>query len=179
MTLYDLTVTNRAGEQVSMADFKGKVLLIVNTATGCGFTPQYKGLEELYQKYHEKGFEVLDFPCDQFGHQAPGDDQEIHEFCTARYHTTFDRFKKIEVNGPNEIPLFKYLKSQKGFEGFKGIKGAVMKAVAAANDPNYKNNPDIKWNFTKFLVDRDGNVVERFESTVEPEKIDSSVAKLI
>ena len=162
-----------------MADFKGKVLLIVNTATGCGFTPQYKGLEELYQKYHEKGFEVLDFPCDQFGHQAPGDDQEIHEFCTARYHTTFDRFKKIEVNGPNEIPLFKYLKSQKGFEGFKGIKGAVMKAVAAANDPNYKNNPDIKWNFTKFLVDRDGNVVERFESTVEPEKIDSSVAKLI
>lgn len=179
MTLYDLTVTNRAGEQVSMADFKGKVLLIVNTATGCGFTPQYKGLEELYQKYHEKGFEVLDFPCDQFGHQAPGDDQEIHEFCTARYHTTFDRFKKIEVNGPNEIPLFKYLKSQKGFEGFKGIKGAVMKAVAAANDPDYKNNPDIKWNFTKFLVDRDGNVVERFESTVEPEKIDSSVAKLI
>ena len=179
MTLYDLTVTNRAGEQVSMADFKGKVLLIVNTATGCGFTPQYKGLEELYQKYHEKGFEVLDFPCDQFGHQAPGDDQEIHEFCTARYHTTFDRFKKIEVNGPNEIPLFTYLKSQKGFEGFKGIKGAVMKAVAAANDPNYKNNPDIKWNFTKFLVDRDGNVVERFESTVEPEKIDSSVAKLL
>ncbi len=179
MTLYDLTVTNRAGEQVSMADFKGKVLLIVNTATGCGFTPQYKGLEELYQKYHEKGFEVLDFPCDQFGHQAPGDDQEIHEFCTARYHTTFDRFKKIEVNGPNEIPLFKYLKSQKGFEGFKGIKGAVMKAVAAAKDPDYKNNPDIKWNFTKFLVDRDGNVVERFESTVEPEKIDSSVAKLL
>lgn len=179
MTLYDLTVTNRAGEQVSMADFKGKVLLIVNTATGCGFTPQYKGLEELYQKYHEKGFEVLDFPCDQFGHQAPGDDQEIHEFCTARYHTTFDRFKKIEVNGPNEIPLFKYLKSQKGFEGFKGIKGAVMKAVAAAKDPDYKNNPDIKWNFTKFLVDRDGNVVERFESTVEPEKIDSSIAKLL
>ncbi len=179
MTLYDLTVTNRAGEQVSMADFKGKVLLIVNTATGCGFTPQYKGLEELYQKYHEKGFEVLDFPCDQFGHQAPGDDQEIHEFCTARYKTTFDRFKKIEVNGPNEIPLFTYLKSQKGFEGFKGLKGAVMKAVAAANDPDYKNNPDIKWNFTKFLVDRDGNVVERFESTVEPEKIDSSIAKLL
>lgn len=179
MTLYDLTVTNRAGEQVSMADFKGKVLLIVNTATGCGFTPQYKGLEELYQKYHEKGFEVLDFPCDQFGHQAPGDDQEIHEFCTARYKTTFDRFKKIEVNGPNEIPLFTYLKSQKGFEGFKGIKGAVMKAVAAANDPDYKNNSDIKWNFTKFLVDRDGNVVERFESTVEPEKIDSSIAKLL
>ena len=179
MTLYDLTVTTRAGEQVSMADFKGKVLLIVNTATGCGFTPQYKGLEELYQKYHEKGFEVLDFPCDQFGHQAPGDDQEIHEFCTARYKTTFDRFKKIEVNGPNEIPLFTYLKSQKGFEGFKGLKGAVMKAVAAANDPDYKNNPDIKWNFTKFLVDRDGNVVERFESTVEPEKIDSSIAKLL
>ena len=179
MSIYDLNVTKRDGSQVSMADYKGKVLLIVNTATGCGFTPQYKGLEELYQKYHDKGLEILDFPCDQFGHQAPGEDDEIHEFCTMKYHTTFDQFKKIEVNGANQTELYAFLKSQKGFEGFSGLKGAVMKAVAAAQDPDYKNNPDIKWNFTKFLVDKEGNVTERFESTVEPEKIDAKIASLL
>ncbi len=179
MSIYDFKVTKRDGTEVSMSEFKGKVLLIVNTATGCGFTPQYKGLEELYQKYHEKGFEILDFPCDQFGHQAPGEDEEIHEFCTMKYHTTFDQFKKIEVNGQNQTELFAFLKAQKGFEGFTGLKGAVMKAVAAKMDPDYKNNPDIKWNFTKFLVDRDGNVKERFESTVEPAKIDEKVAELL
>ena len=179
MSIYDFKVTKRDGTEVSMSEFKGKVLLIVNTATGCGFTPQYKGLEELYQKYHENGFEILDFPCDQFGHQAPGEDEEIHEFCTMKYHTTFDQFKKIEVNGQNQTELFAFLKAQKGFEGFTGLKGAVMKAVAAKMDPDYKNNPDIKWNFTKFLVDRDGNVKERFESTVEPAKIDEKVAELL
>ena len=179
MSIYDFKVTKRDGTEVSMSEFKGKVLLIVNTATGCGFTPQYKGLEELYQKYHEKGFEILDFPCDQFGHQAPGEDEEIHEFCTMKYHTTFDQFKKIEVNGQNQTELFAFLKAQKGFEGFTGLKGAVMKAVAAKMDPDYKNNPDIKWNFTKFLVDRNGNVKERFESTVEPAKIDEKVAELL
>ena len=179
MSIYDFKVTKRDGTEVSMSEFKGKVLLIVNTATGCGFTPQYKGLEELYQKYHEKGFEILDFPCDQFGHQAPGEDEEIHEFCTMKYHTTFDQFKKIEVNGQNQTELFAFLKAQKGFEGFTGLKGAVMKAVASKMDPDYKNNPDIKWNFTKFLVDRDGNVKERFESTVEPAKIDEKVAELL
>ena len=179
MTIYDFSVTDRNGSQLSLDTFKGKVLLIVNTATGCGFTPQYKGLEELYQKYHDKGLEILDFPCDQFGHQAPGDDNEIHEFCQLKYHTSFDQFSKVEVNGPNAIPLFGYLKSQKGFEGFSGIKGAVMKAVAAKMDPDYKNNPDIKWNFTKFLVDRNGTVTERFESTVEPEKIDEKIAALL
>ena len=179
MSIYDFKVTKRDGTEVSMSEFKGKVLLIVNTATGCGFTPQYKGLEELYQKYHEKGFEILDFPCDQFGHQAPGEDEEIHEFCTMKYHTTFDQFKKIEVNGQNQTELFAFLKAQKGFEGFTGLKGAVMKAVAAKMDPDYKNDPDIKWNFTKFLVDRDGNVKERFESTVEPAKIDEKVAELL
>ncbi len=179
MGIYDFKVMDRKGNEVSFSDFKGKVLLIVNTATGCGFTPQYKGLEDLYQKYHDKGLEILDFPCDQFGHQAPGDDDQIHEFCTLKYHTTFDQFKKIEVNGKNAIPLYAYLKEQKGFEGFTGIKGAVMKAVVSKIDPDYKNNPDIKWNFTKFLVDREGNVVERFESTVEPEKIESKIASLI
>ena len=179
MAIYDYTVTDRKGNEVSMANFKGKVLLIVNTATGCGFTPQYKGLEELWQKYHDKGLEILDFPCDQFGHQAPGDDDEIHEFCQMKYKTSFDNFKKIEVNGANEIPLYTFLKSQKGFAGFTGIKGALMNTVVGKFDPDFKNNANIKWNFTKFLVDREGNVIERFESTVEPKKIDDKIAALL
>ncbi len=179
MAIYDYTVKDRKGNDVSMADFKGKVLLIVNTATGCGFTPQYKGLEELWKKYHERGLEILDFPCDQFGHQAPGDDEEIHEFCQMKYKTSFDNFKKIEVNGENEIPLYTFLKSQKGFAGFTGVKGALMSAVVGKIDPDFKNNSKIKWNFTKFLVDREGNVVERFESTVEPKKIDDKIAALL
>lgn len=179
MAIYDYTVKDRMGNDVSMKDFEGKVLLIVNTATGCGFTPQYKGLEELYQKYHDKGLEILDFPCDQFGHQAPGDDEEIHEFCQLKYKTSFDNFKKIEVNGSNEIPLYTYLKSQKGFAGFTGVKGALMSAVVGKIDPDYKNNASIKWNFTKFLVDRQGNVVERFESTVEPKKIEDQISRLL
>ena len=179
MGIYDFKVMDRKGNEVSLSEFKGKVLLIVNTATGCGFTPQYKGLEELYQKYHDKGLEILDFPCDQFGHQAPGDDEEIHEFCTMKYHTTFDQFKKIEVNGENAIPLYNYLKEQKGFTGFTGVKGALMKTVVSKFDPDYENNPNIKWNFTKFLVDREGNVIDRFESTVEPKKIDDKVVGLV
>jgi len=179
MTIYDFTVLDRKGNEVSMTGFKGKVLLVVNTATGCGFTPQYKGLEELYQKYHDKGFEVLDFPCDQFGHQAPGDDDEIHEFCQMKYKTSFDNFKKIEVNGENAIGLFKFLKSEKGFQGFTGLKAPVMNAMLAKIDPDFKNNSEIKWNFTKFLVDRDGNVIERFESTVEPEKIAKKIEALL
>ncbi|MCR5252755.1 MAG: glutathione peroxidase [Treponema sp.] len=179
MGIYDFKVMDRKGNEVSLSEFKGKVLLIVNTATGCGFTPQYKGLEELYQKYHDKGLEILDFPCDQFGHQAPGDDDEIHEFCTMKYHTTFDQFKKIEVNGENAIPLYNYLKEQKGFTGFTGVKGALMKTVVSKFDPDYENNPNIKWNFTKFLIDREGNVIDRFESTVEPKKIDAKVADLL
>ncbi len=151
MAIYDYTVKDRKGNDVSMANFKGKVLLIVNTATGCGFTPQYKGLEELWQTYHEKGLEILDFPCDQFGHQAPGNDDEIHEFCQMKYKTSFDNFKKIEVNGENEIPLYTFLKSQKSFAGFTGIKGAIMKTVVSKIDPDYENNANIKWNFTKFL----------------------------
>ena len=179
MAIYDYKVLDRKGNEVSMDSFKGKVLLIVNTATGCGFTPQYKGLEELWQKYHDKGLEILDFPCDQFGHQAPGDDDVIHEFCQMKYKTSFDNFKKIEVNGENEIPLYTFLKSQKGFAGFTGVKGALMNQVVGKIDPDFKNNANIKWNFTKFLVDREGNVVERFESTVEPKKIDDKIAALL
>ncbi|MBQ9909576.1 MAG: glutathione peroxidase [Treponema sp.] len=179
MAIYDYKVLDRKGNEVSLEQFKGKVMLIVNTATGCGFTPQYKGLEELWQKFHDKGLEILDFPCDQFGHQAPGDDDEIHEFCQMKYKTSFDNFKKIEVNGDNELPLYTFLKSQKGFAGFTGAKGLLMNAFIGKSDPNYKNTPGIKWNFTKFLVDREGNVVERFESTVEPKKIAEKIEKLL
>ena len=178
MSIYDIKVKNRRDEDISMSKFKGKVLLIVNTATGCGFTPQYKGLEELYQKYHDQGLEILDFPCDQFGHQAPGSDDEIHEFCTAKYKTSFDQFKKIEVNGENETELFKYLKAEQGFKGFD-LKGKILIPIVKKMDPDYANNSDIKWNFTKFLVDREGNVVERFESTIDPKKIDEKIANII
>ena len=157
MSIYDYKVKDKKGEDVSIADYKGKVLLIVNTATGCGFTPQYEGLENLYKKYNKQGFEILDFPCNQFGNQAPGTDEEIHEFCTLKYHTTFPQFKKIEVNGENEEPLYKFLKSEKG-----GIFGEK-----------------IKWNFTKFLVDREGNVVGRFAPTTEPKKIEASIKELL
>lgn len=179
MSIYDYTVKDRSGKDVSMESFKGKVLLIVNTATGCGFTPQYEGLEKLYETYHDQGFEILDFPCNQFGNQAPGSDEEIHEFCTFKYKTQFDQFAKVDVNGENESELWKYLKSQKGFKGFDGLKGKVLIPVAKAMDPDYKNNSNIKWNFTKFLVDREGNVVERFESTVTPEKIEAKVKELL
>ena len=178
MSIYDYTVKNREDKDLKMEVFKGKVILIVNTATGCGFTPQYKGLENLYEKYHEKGLEILDFPCNQFGNQAPGTDDEIHEFCTFKYKTKFDQLKKVDVNGENEEPLFKYLKEQKGFEGFD-LKGKVLIPIVKAKDPDYKNNQDIKWNFTKFLVDREGNVVKRFESTITPEKIEEEIKKLI
>lgn len=157
MNLYDITVKDNHNEDVSLAQYKGKVLLIVNTATGCGFTPQYEGLEALYKKYQEQGFEILDFPCNQFAGQAPGTDEEIHQFCTLKYNTSFPRFKKINVNGKEESPLYTYLKAQQ-----KGTLGSR-----------------IKWNFTKFLVDREGNVVARFAPTIKPEAIDEKVAELL
>ena len=179
MNSYDLKAKKRNGEEVSLEQYKGKVLLIVNTATGCGFTPQYEGLENLYKKYKDEGLEILDFPCNQFGNQAPGSDDEIHEFCTLKYNTSFDQFAKVDVNGENESEVWKYLKSQKGFQGFDGIKGKVLIPIAKAMDPDYKNNSNIKWNFTKFLVDRQGNVVERFESTVTPDKIEKRIKELL
>ncbi len=157
MSIYDYKVKDAKGETVDMADYKGKVLLIVNTATGCGFTPQYDGLEKLYADYNDKGFEILDFPCNQFGNQAPGTEEEIVSFCKMKFGTTFKQFAKVEVNGDNEEPLFTYLKSQK-----KGIGGSK-----------------IKWNFTKFLVDRDGNVIDRFGSTTTPEKIAGKIEKVL
>ena len=180
MSIYDYSVPDTAGQEVSLSVFQGKVLLIVNTATGCGFTPQYKPLEEMYEKYHEKGFEILDIPCNQFAGQTPGTDEEIHEFCTLKYNTQFPQMKKSEVNGAGALPLYGYLKSQKGFEGFgKGPKALAMSAMLKSIDKDYKNNPDIKWNFTKFLVDRQGNVVARFEPTADIKKVDAEVAALL
>ncbi len=180
MNIYDISVKNAKGEDVSLANYKGKVMIVVNTATGCGFTPQYKPLEEMYEKYHDKGLEIIDVPCNQFAGQAPGTDEEIHEFCTLKYNTQFEQMKKSDVNGENEIELFKFLKSQKGFEGFgKGPKAVMMSAMCKAKDKDYKNNPDIKWNFTKFVVDREGNVVARFEPTNDMKELEKLVAELI
>ena len=180
MGFYDQSVTTAAGEEISMKDFEGKVVLVVNTATGCGFTPHYKDIEAMYEKYHDKGFEVVDVPCNQFAGQTPGTDDEIHEFCTLNYNTQFPQMKKADVNGENAIPLFKYLKEQKGFEGFgKGPKALAMGAMLSKIDKDYKNNPEIKWNFTKFIVDRSGNVVARFEPTEKMEKVDECVKSLL
>lgn len=151
--LYEITVKNRKGEDVKLEEFKGKVLLIVNTATGCGFTPQYEGLEKLYEANKDDGFEILDFPCNQFLNQAPGTDEEIHTFCTLHYNTKFPQFKKIDVNGKNESPLFTFLKSKK--------RGSI------------------KWNFTKFLLNRDGEVVERYSPMTKPEKIEPKIKELL
>ena len=179
MNIYDLKVKKRDGTYLLLKKLKGKVLIIVNNATGCGFTPQYKGLEELYQKYHEKGLEILDFPCDQFGHQAPGSDYEIHEFCTMKYNTTFDQFSKIDVNGDNEEKLFALLKDQKKEDIISGMKAKIaMKAVEKLSKTT-KKAEDIKWNFTKFLVDREGNVVKRYSPTFEPQKMDDDISALI
>ena len=180
MGFYDQSVTTAAGEEISMKDYEGKVVLIVNTATGCGFTPHYKDIEAMYEKYHDKGFEVVDVPCNQFAGQTPGTDDEIHEFCTLNYNTQFPQMKKADVNGENAIPLFKYLKEQKGFEGFgKGPKALAMSAMLSKIDKDYKNNSEIKWNFTKFIVDRSGNVVARFEPTEKMEKVDECVKSLL
>jgi glutathione peroxidase len=180
MGFYDLLVTKANGEEQSMRDFEGKVVLIVNTATGCGFTPHYKDIEDMYEKFHDRGFEVIDVPCNQFAGQTPGTDDEIHEFCTLKYNTQFPQMKKSDVNGETAIPLFKYLKEQKGFEGFgKGPKAIAMSAMLATIDKDYKNNPEIKWNFTKFIVDRSGNVVARFEPTEKMDKVAKFVEGLL
>ena len=179
MSVYDFKVKKRKEGELDLAELKGKVMLIVNTATGCGFTPQYEGIEKLYETYHDKGFEVLDFPCNQFGHQAPGDDAEIHEFCTARYKTQFDQLAKVEVNGENEEPLFTFLKAAIPEESVSGLKNKMaMKAISKLST-TAKKDSDIKWNFTKFLVDREGNVIKRYVPTVTPQEIEKDIAALI
>ena len=179
MSIYDYTVKARRGATLNLADLRGKVLLIVNTATGCGFTPQYKALEALYEKYHESGLEILDFPCNQFGHQAPGDEGEIHEFCTAKYRTRFDQLAKIDVNGENEEPLFTFLKAQAPTEEVKGLKNRIIMSKIEKISETYRMPSDIKWNFTKFLVDREGNVVKRYDPTSDPADFEADIAALI
>ena len=179
MNIYDFKVKTRKGEDFSLSEYKGKVMLIVNTATGCGFTPQYEGIEKLYEAYHDQGLEVLDFPCDQFGHQAPGSYDEIHEFCTGKYKTRFDQFAKIEVYGENADPLFTYIKNEMPSQKLKGLKNSISMKAIEKMSTTCKDEKDIKWNFTKFLVDREGNVVGRYEPTIAPKDIEKDIQKLI
>ena len=180
MSIYDYSFKTRKGQEISMADYKGKVLLIVNTATGCGFTPQYKELQEIYDKHHDDGLEILDFPCNQFGNQAPGSDEEIHTFCTGRFGISFPQFAKVEVNGPDALPLFRYLTENTKFEGFgMGPAALMMSGIAKKMDKDYKNNGSIKWNFTKFLVDREGNIVARMEPTLDMKKVLAKVEEVL
>ena len=178
MNIYDYNVPKPNGESLKLADFKGKVILIVNTATGCGFTPQYEAIESIYEKYHDKGLEIIDIPCNQFGHQTPGSDAEVHEFCQLHYHTKFEQMKKSDVNGENELPLYTYLKSQKGFAGFGEHKlGALLSKMLAETDPDWDKKSDIKWNFTKFLVSPSGKVVARFEPTIDMQIVEDEIIK--
>ena len=180
-SVHDFTVKDRKGSDVDLSSYKGKVLLIVNTATRCGFTPQYEELEALYKSYKDKGLEILDFPCNQFGNQAPGTDEEIAQFCSLNYGTEFPQFKKIEVNGPGEDPLFTFLKKEKGFEGFdlNHPIGGKLDEMMRKMDSDFDKKPDIKWNFTKFLVDQEGKVIARYEPTHDIKLIEQDIAKLL
>ena len=180
-TVYDFTVKDRKGKDVSLKEYANEVLLIVNTATKCGFTPQYEELEKLYEKYHSKGFEILDFPCNQFGQQAPGTDESIHNFCKLTYGTEFPRFKKLKVNGEDADPLYKFLQEQKGFAGWDESQPLtpVLEKMLSEADPDYKQKADIKWNFTKFLINKKGMVVARFEPTESIENISKQIEELL
>lgn len=179
MNIYDFKVKAQDGSEVSLSDFKGKVLLIVNTATGCGFTPQYEELQDIYDAHQKDGLEILDFPCNQFGEQAPGDDEEIHSFCTGRYGITFPQYSKIDVNGENAIPLYQYLTSNTTFAGFSGPMSLILKPIVKKMDADYKNNGKIKWNFTKFLINREGEIVARFEPTTDMKTVKEKVEEVL
>ena len=179
MNIYDLRVKKRNGEEFDLSKLMGKVSLVVNTATGCGFTPQYEAIEKLYEKYHDAGFEVLDFPCNQFGHQAPGTADEIHEFCTAKYDTKFDQLAIIEVNGENESNVYTILKEQQPNEEVKGLKNKMaMKAIAKISTTCTKEG-DIVWNFTKFLVNKEGKAVKRYDPTFNPMDMEKDIIELL
>ena len=180
-TVYEFSVKDRKGGNVSLKEYSNEVLLIVNTATKCGFTPTYTELEALYEKYHSQGFEILDFPCNQFGQQAPGTDEKIHEFCKLTYGTEFPRFKKVKVNGPDADPLFQFLKEQKGFAGFDMTHptAPVLVYLLDKATPDWRDTPDIKWNFTKFLVNKKGQVVKRYEPTENIENIAKDIEELL
>jgi len=181
MNIYDFKAMDNHGTEIALSDFEGKVILVVNSATQCGFTPQYSALQDIYAKFKAEGLVILNFPCDQFGHQAPGSDDEIASFCDVNYGVKFPTFSKIEVNGENAHPLYKYLVGQKGFAGFgetHPIASKLDKKLSEA-DPDYKNKPSIKWNFTKFLIDRNGNVIERFEPTEDMFIVENKIKKLL
>ena len=180
-SIYDFSLPAKKGGEVKLSDYRGKVLLIVNSATGCGFTPQYEDLEAMYGRLKARGFEILDIPCDQFGHQAPGSDDEITEFCTMKFGTDFPQFKKSEVNGPGELPLYTWLKEQKGFEAFDADNKLtpILEGMFDKADPQWRTKSDIKWNFTKFLVDREGRVVARFEPTRDMKAVETAVKAIL
>lgn len=181
MNIYDFNVTERDGKEVNLGIYEGKVLLIVNSATRCGFTPQYEELQKLYDKYSNQGFVILDFPCNQFKNQAPETADEIYDFCQLNYGVTYPIHSKIEVNGENAHPLYKFLKKERGFVGFDETHklSSVLDDMLSKEDPDYKNKPDIKWNFTKFLIDRTGKVVERFEPTKDINIIEEKIKELL
>ena len=179
-TIYDFKPLNNKGEQVDMTQYKGKVLMIVNTASKCGFTPQYDGLEALYKKYQDQGFVILGFPCDQFKHQEPGTDEEIAEFCRLNHGVTFPLMKKIDVFGENADPIFTYLTTQVPDEEVVGLKNkATMKLVDSLSKAEGRGEGDIRWNFTKFLISKDGSVIKRFPPTTTPEELDAEVAAML
>ncbi|MBR0509486.1 MAG: glutathione peroxidase [Clostridia bacterium] len=179
-TVYDFTVRDRMGNEKQLSDYSGKVLLVVNTATGCGFTPHYEPLEAMYRDLKDKGFEILDFPCNQFANQAPGDADEIHSFCTLKFGADFSQFAKIDVNGETADPLFAFLATQKPFAGFgKGLKNAALGKFSDMNNKKYGDKAYIKWNFTKFLIDREGKVIARFEPTTDMNEVRAAVEKIL
>ncbi|MGM9698082.1 MAG: glutathione peroxidase [Prevotella sp.] len=180
-TIFDFSVKDRKGKAVALKEYANEVLLIVNTATKCGFTPQYEELERLYEKYHSQGFEILDFPCNQFGQQAPGTDESIHQFCKLTYGTEFPRFKKLKVNGDDADPMYKFLKEQKGFAGWdmEHPLAHILDDMLRKEDAEYDQKPDIKWNFTKFLTDKRGMVAARFEPTEKIENIEKKIEELL
>ena len=180
MSIYDFTVKAQDGSEISLADYKGKTLLIVNTATGCGFTPQYADLQKLYDEHQKDGLEILDFPCNQFGGQAPGSDEEINSFCTGRFGITFPQFSKIDVNGENATPLYNWLTENTTFAGFdKSPAGLMMSGILKKIDKDYKNNSSIKWNFTKFLIDKNGQIVARFEPMTSLKKVSEKIKEVL
>ena len=177
--IYDYKALSNKGVEVNLAQYEGKVLLIVNTASKCGFTPQYDGLEALYQKYKDQGLMIIGFPCDQFAHQEPGSDEQIAEFCRINHGVTFPLMKKIEVNGPNEDPVFTYLKSVAPSEEYKGLKGKATKTLLRGLSKSVEKDSDILWNFTKFLINRDGTVVKRFAPVAEPASFEKDIEEML
>lgn len=179
-TVYDFNLKDKKGNDVSLSEYKGKVLMIVNTATGCGFTPQYEVLEDMYKRFKADGLEILDVPCNQFGHQAPGSDEEISQFCTMKFGTDFPQFKKADVNGKNELPLYTWLKSQKGCESsFDEKIASVMEKLYNESNDEPRKKDDIQWNFTKFIINRKGEVVARFEANADMKQVEECISALL